>query len=454
MKKILAFIFLVTSFVQAQHTLKGTMTPALESDWIILYKIEGARQKFIKNSKIKIDSVTVDGTKRTVGHFSFELPENTKVGSYRVTYRTEEAGFVDFIFNKEDVSFAFHPDYPEQSVVFSKSEENIIYREYLSDISVAQQKLDSLQITALKNPDVDLKAAYVSGLQKINSIQQEYLKATENKYVNPFIKATLRANAKELQTTPKMYMSNMINTFFNNMDFSDKTLLNSSFLVDRITDYVFYINYSENKETQQKLYKNSIQTVLNKITDLPFKKDVIEFLIAQFENSKNLELLDYLFESHYKKLPEGLQNKNFINEKMALFATEIGRTAPDFSWKENGKNLTLSKLDEAKNYVLVFWSTDCSHCLKEIPQLYTFLQDKKDIKVVAFSLERNDFGWNNMKTTLPNWHHVLGLNKWENKIARTYNIMATPTYFVLDANKKIIAKPEELKDVKEYLEKL
>ncbi|QNM84951.1 TlpA family protein disulfide reductase [Polaribacter pectinis] len=454
MKKILAFIFLVTSFVQAQHTLKGTMTPALESDWIILYKIEGARQKFIKNSKIKIDSVTVDGTKRTVGHFSFEFPENTKVGSYRVTYRTEEAGFVDFIFNKEDVSFAFHPDYPEQSVVFSKSEENIIYREYLSDISVAQQKLDSLQITALKNPDVDLKAAYVSGLQKINSIQQEYLKATENKYVNPFIKATLRANAKELQTTPKMYMSNMINTFFNNMDFSDKTLLNSSFLVDRITDYVFYINYSENKETQQKLYKNSIQTVLNKITDLPFKKDVIEFLIAQFENSKNLELLDYLFESHYKKLPEGLQNKNFINEKMALFATEIGRTAPDFSWIENGKNLTLSKLDEAKNYVLVFWSTDCSHCLKEIPQLYTFLQDKKDIKVVAFSLERNDFGWNNMKTTLPNWHHVLGLNKWENKIARTYNIMATPTYFVLDANKKIIAKPEELKDVKEYLDKL
>ena len=165
-------------------------------------------------------------------------------------------------------------------------------------------------------------------------------------------------------------------------------------------------------------------------------------------------MIDFLFENHYEKLPESLQNKDFLKEKKALFATEIGRIAPDFSWKENGKNLNLSTLNEAENYVLVFWSTDCSHCLKEIPQLHKFLQDKNEIKVVAFSLERNDFGWKNMKATLPNWHHVLGLNKWENKIARTYNINATPTYFVLDKNKKIIAKPEEFIDVKEFVNKL
>ncbi|MEE9406456.1 MAG: TlpA disulfide reductase family protein [Polaribacter sp.] len=453
MKKILAFIFLTTSLIQAQHTIKATMTPAIESDWVILYKIEGARQKFVKNSTIKIDSILVDGTKSAIGNFNFTLPIDAKPGAYRATYRTEGAGFVDFIYNKEDVSFAFHPDYPEQTVVFSKSKENILYREYLSDISIAQQKLDSLQITVLKNPDLDLNTYYKTALQKVSIIQQKYLKASENKYVKPFINATLRANPKEILTTPKMYMSNMISTFFNNMDFSDKTLLNSSFLVDRITDYIFYINYSENKETQQNLYKTSIQTVLDKSKDLPFKKDVIEFLIAQFESSKNLELIDYLFENHYKKLPNGLQNKGFITEKIALLAAEVGRIAPDFSWKENGKNLTLSKLEDAEKYVLVFWSTGCSHCLKEIPELHKFLLDKEGIKVIAFSLERDEFGWQSMKTTLPNWHHVLGLNKWENKVSRTYNINATPTYLVLDANKKIIAKPEELKGVKEYLTK-
>ena len=111
-------------------------------------------------------------------------------------------------------------------------------------------------------------------------------------------------------------------------------------------------------------------------------------------------------------------------------------------------------MNEAKNYVLVFWSTDCSHCLKEIPELHKLLRDKKAVKVVAFSMEKNDFRWKKMIATLPNWHHILGLNKWENKIAKMYNISGTPTYIVLDANKKIIAKPLTIGKLSAYLEKL
>ena len=59
-----------------------------------------------------------------------------------------------------------------------------------------------------------------------------------------------------------------------------------------------------------------------------------------------------------------------------------------------------------------------------------------------------------MKITLPNWHHVLGLNKWENKTAKAYNINATPNYFILDANKKIIAKPIPLEELKHLIRKL
>ncbi|QOD59720.1 redoxin domain-containing protein [Polaribacter haliotis] len=453
MKKLLAFIFLISSLAQAQHTVNGTMTNALETDWVILYKIEGARQQFVQNSTIKKDTIVIDGNKQAIGTFQFQLPETSRAGFYRITYRTTNPSFVDFIYNKEDVSFTFHPDYPEQSVTFSKSNENIIYKNYLTEISKAQQKLDSLQITAIKKPSLDLKTDYKTAFNNVNTIQKTYLKNTNGMYVQPFIKATLRANPSEIKTTAKDYMSNMTTTFFDNMNFKDKTLINSSFLVDRITDYVFYINYSENKEAQQKLYKESIKTVLSKIENPPFKKDIIEFLVAQFENTRNLDLIDFLFENYYEKLPEGLQNKEYLKEKKALFATEIGRTAPDFSWKENGINLKLSTLNDAEKYVLVFWSTDCSHCLKEIPLLHKFMQDKTDVKVVAFSLERNDFGWKNMKATLPTWHHVLGLNKWENKIARTYNIMSTPTYFILDKDKKIIAKPEELKDVTQFFAK-
>ena len=454
MKKFLAFILLVTSLSHAQYTVNGTMSPTIKSDWVILYKVEGAKQKFIENSTIKIDSISVDGKKQAVGNFSFKLPENTKIGSYRVTYNLEGAGFVDFIFNKEDVAFGFHPDYPNQSITFSNSKENIFYKEYLTHISNAQQTLDSIQVAALQNPKLDLKNEYKIAFNKVNTVQNKYLSASKKMYVHPFVKATFRNSPSEIIKTPQKYMSNMVATFFDKMDFNNTALLNSSFLVDRITDYIFYINYSEDKNIQEKLYKESVDKVMSKIKIATFKRDVIEFLIEQFEASKSLALIDYLFENYYNKLPLNIQDKKFKEEKLSLLAAEVGRIAPNFSWKENGKSLSLSTLNDAENYLLIFWSTTCSHCIREIPQIHKYLENNKKIKVIAFSLEKNDFGWKNYKKTLPNWHHVLGLNKWENKTARTYNIMSTPSYFILDDNKKIIAKPDALEDVKEAINKL
>ena len=78
MKKLLVLIFFISSLVQAQYTINGTMSPTLKSDWVILYKIEGAKQIFIKSSKIKIDTVTTKGKKQTVGAFNFTLPKKDK----------------------------------------------------------------------------------------------------------------------------------------------------------------------------------------------------------------------------------------------------------------------------------------------------------------------------------------------------------------------------------------
>jgi len=454
MKKLILLILFISSFAQAQFSINGTLTNSLDKDWVILYKIEGATQQFVQNTTIKKDTLLIDGKKKAINIFKFELPATAKAGTYRVRYRTRGISFVDFIFNKEDVSFTFHPDYPEQAILFSKSRENIIYKNYLKDIFKQQQKLDSLQIKAIEYLETDLNQAYKTALKRINSIQEKYIESAKNMYVYPFIKASLRVNSVEIKTNLQDYMYMVKNTFFDHIDFSNETLINSSFLVDRITDYIFYINYSEDETTQQSLYKSALETVFTKIEDSVFKKYIIEFLIGQFEEANNLEMIDFLFENYYNTLPKSMQNDKFKTEKLKLLVTAIGSIAPDFSWIENGKEFQLSNLNEVNNYVLVFWSTGCSHCLKEIPELHKFLQGKKDIKVIAFAMERNDLDWEKMKITLPNWHHVFGLNKWNNKTARIYNINTTPTYFVLDSNKKIIANPIALKDLETLIKQL
>ena len=454
-KKILSIFILISSISYAQHTVKGAMSPKIKTDWVILYKLEGTKQVFVNNTTIKTDSIVISGKKQAVSSFGMQLPVSAKPGTYRAKYSLEGAGFVDFIYNKEDVSFIFNPEYPQQSIAFSSSSENKLYSNYITAISTVQQKLDSIQVEVLKDPTLDVKEAYINILKKVDSVQATYEAAAKGKYIYPFVEASARTNPKEIFTSINAYIDNIKITYFDGLDFANEVLVNSSFLTSRILDYVFYINFSEDEKEQQNLYKLSIETILAKIESVTYKRDIIQFLIEQFEESKNLDIIDYLFEKQYNKLPIAIQDTKFKEEKLALFATAIGRIAPDFSWQENGKNLKLSTLNDAETYVLVFWSTGCSHCLREIPELYTYMKTKPNAKVIAFALENDAFVWETYKkNNLNGWHNVLGLNKWENKTARTYQVYATPTYIILDKNKKIIAKPNEMKDVNEFFDKL
>ena len=451
MKQFLALMFLISTVTHAQFSIKGSLTAGLDTNWVVLYRNESSKQQFVQNTTIKKENLFMSANDQTNGTFEFELPADTKIGSYSIKYRTSGASFLHFIFNKENVSFSFHPDFPKQTVLFSRSKENIMYENYLTEITEQQQKLDSLQISSINNTELDLNLSYKITLAEIHNIQKKYLESSKEMYIQPFVKASLRVNPLEIETNLKEYMSHERTTFFNNINFSNTSLINSSFLLDKITDYIFYLKDSEDIKTH---YKSAVKTVFSKIKDPVFKKNIIEFLIEKFEESNTLTMIDFLFENYYNTLPKSLQSTSFKREKLRLLATAVGRIAPDFSWKENGKDFQLSTLNEANYYVLIFWSSTCSHCLREIPELHTFLKGNTKVKVIAFAMENNRLDFNRYQKVLCGWHNVLGIGKWENKTALNYNIRATPSYFVLDATKKIIAKPIPLEELKGFINKL
>lgn len=458
MKNLLALLVFVTSLTQAQNSVKGTMLPPNNTDWVILYKIEGAKQRFVANTNTKIDTVTIEGKKQQIGTFKFILPKDAKPGSYRVTYKQEGSGFLDFIFNKEDVEMSFHPEYPEQSVIFVTSEENKIFNEFLQATDITQKKVDSLQVVYLRDSSEVIKKQFPKAVKRLNDVYSIYDKKSAGMLANNFIKALKRDIPNEPMSNPQAYFSSVVDNYFNNINFESKELYNSSFLIDRISDYIFYLNYSAEPTLQQKLFSESIAKVMSKIKDVKFKKEALEYLATQFAKMQNGETVDLLFNKYYNKLPADFQDATFRSKKLALVQAAIGRTAPDFSWKEEGKIKSLSSLKDGKNYLLIFWSTSCSHCVKEVPELYKFMQTQKDTEVVAYALEREDFEWNEFTKQLYGWHHVIGLNakdKWDNKlVTETYQVHATPSYFVLDTNKKIIAKPYDLKEIKKVITKI
>ncbi|KAB1158863.1 redoxin family protein [Tenacibaculum aiptasiae] len=458
MKKLLALLILTTSIVNAQYTVKGTMTPTEKTNWVILYKIEGAKQKFVTNTTIQFDTVVVGGNKQSIGKFKFDLPSTAKPGAYRATYRNRGAGFVDFFFNKENVEFIFNPKYPDESVVFTSSRENKLYNEYLQAYAAVQKKIDENQVAYIKEENKEAKKAYKKQVKQLEDVQETYENKSEGMLVHHFIKASQRYNPSSPVDNMEDYLTTVGDNFFRYIDFKSEALFNSSFLVDRINDYVFYLNNSEDKELQQKLLRGAINKVIDELPKGKLKKSVLEFLITSLSDKRDGESVDWLFAEHYDKLPDNQKDAEFKKKILDVLRATVGRTAPDFSWEEDGKEMKLSTLNDSDKYLLVFWSTACPHCVRDVPNLYSFMNNHKNTSVISFSIENSDNNfkdWNEFKKQLPNWHNAAGTHpeyKWDNETVRAYNLLGTPSYFVLDSNKKIIATPEELEDVKKYFE--
>ena len=446
MKKIIVLFLFISAFSYAQYAIKGTMSPIENSSWVLLYKIEGTKQIFVKNTQVRKEGKT--------GFFEFSLPTDAKVGSYRIKYSMKRDGFMDFLFNKENIAFEFNPKDLENTIVFHESKENQIYISFLKKIYTAQYTLDSLQSEYFRNPSSLIKEAYIRSLGNFQKIEKEYIQASKEKLVNHFIKASLRYNSSEIFERPVDYISSSITHFFDHIDFSNKTLYNSTFLFDKISEYVVSLNVAANPAQKEEFYKKASKAAIEKSTTISFKTDVINYLISQFAEIKNAVLVDHLFANYFDKLPKENQNIKLKNKILAQLRIAIGRVAPDFSWTENGKELRLSSLKDGLSYVLIFYSTECSHCLREVPEIFDYMKGKTNTKVIAFAMETSAKTWTNYQLKMPGWHHVLGLGKWENTTARTYQINSTPTYFVLGMDKEIISIPKTLNDLKLVLREL
>ena len=446
MKKIIVLFLFISTLSYSQFSIKGTMTSTQNSSWVLLYKIEGTTQSFIKNTQIRKEDKK--------GFFEFSLPNGAQKGTYRIKFSLGKNGFIDFLFNNEDVVFEFNPNDSANTLVFKESKENKLYTSFTKKIYSTQFTLDSLQSEYFKKPSKEIKDLYRKHLVKIKAIESNFISASKGKLVNHFIKASLRYNSPVIFDRPINYIRSSVAHFFDHVDFSNQSLRNSTFLFDKVSEYVLFLNFAVNPKQKEENYKKASKVAIGKAPTTAFKAEVINYLISQFSEIQNATLVDHLFANYFDKLPKENQNILFKNQILARLRIAIGRVAPEISWTENGKELKLSSLKGGMSYLLVFYSTGCPHCLREVPEIYEYMKGKNNTKVIAFAMENSDDIWSDYRLKMPGWHHILGLGKWNNLTARTYQVNTTPSYFVLGMDKQIIAIPKTINDLKIILKEL
>lgn len=468
------YIFLLLPFfLVAQNVVQGKLNPKEKShNSLVIYQMKGSQFKFINYGKIAED-----------GNFKVDIPQDCNAGIYRLVYGYGRKGFVDFVFNHTNIELNFDSKDAFNSVSFENSEENKHYYEFVRKSKIFNKKIDSIELAyidnhkkleetlesqkksrtnsksdtkTIKQLKSDLqknKLNYKEELKKYNNFQSEKINEAEGMLVVNYLKAKRHYHTPEPAKNIIELAGNLKKNHFKNVDFNNDYLINSPILFNKIMDYVFDIGKSIDSILGQEPYINSVDEVLYMITDEEVKKDVINqamYVSAEIENRK---LFDYLLRNHYNKLKVSNQDQKFVKKLQSKLSVAVGEFAPNFSWTEKGVKKDLKRLNKADQYILVFWSTTCGHCKRQIPKLYEFTKDRADIHVVSYALEDEEKSFEEYKKQLTKWTNVLGLKKWDNPVAIEYQIDATPTYIILDKAKKIIKKPYGLKELKVFFEK-
>jgi peroxiredoxin len=177
----------------------------------------------------------------------------------------------------------------------------------------------------------------------------------------------------------------------------------------------------------------------------------------------------HLFEKYHSKgISTWLNEKQLTtisNRAYMLMSNLIGEKAADLDMVDStGRASTLYQV-KADYTILCFWDPTCGHCREEIPRLDSFYQvrwKKAGVKIYGVLSENEKAKWlefiqhNNLK----DWIHVYQAE--ESKKAETlnkspgfrqlYDVTQTPIFYLLDKEKRIIAKKLSLQQMDDMLQ--
>ena len=220
MKKLI-FILFILPILAFSQSVKGNFSPAEEFSYAFLYEATPEGANYVNRGKLD-----------SLGNFEISIDSTIVPGIYKIVYAIppEENNF-DFIYDgKETVAFNFTY---EKGVEFIESEENKLWKSYLKSMDVVNMTISNYY--SKENSD---KKGFKAIFKTVKDTQMGYEELANGKLVSAFITSNRPYIPKKYENLSK-YSKNLKKHYLSQIDFSNYLLQSSSFLVDRVTTYVF-----------------------------------------------------------------------------------------------------------------------------------------------------------------------------------------------------------------------
>jgi len=304
---------------------------------------------------------------------------------------------------------------------------------------------------------------------------QAYWFRIKKEYPNTFLSAFLLANyvpaidvsalPEEIQKTDSLLLLARFNYqkahFWDYFDYTDERFMYTPLFKPKLETWftkVLVQNYDSVKPS-----------VYQFIEDVRPNKRIFQFACSWFLNASinsNIMGMDALFvdlaRTYYLSgqafwaTDESLKK---IKENV-IFAENnlIGKIAPDLTLENiDGEFINLHKI-KSKITVVLIYEPECSHCKVFVPKFHTDVYQKfkdKGLAVYAiYSMDKKE-EWNEflIKHNLYDW-----INVWDethiSQFKILYDARKTPGVYILDENKKIIAKGMTVEQIGELMKNL
>lgn len=255
--------------------------------------------------------------------------------------------------------------------------------------------------------------------------------------------------------------------YLDHMDFGDDGLLRMPVnIVKQRLDFYFDKIIVPDADTCMMVAEKLLDQCKNTIE---MEKYLIWYLTNRFESS-NIMGLDRAFVrmamSTYCQGKSWWVDSATIN-KMCENAfrrahTLIGETAPELELKDvKGKWVNTQNI-RGPYVVMIFWDPTCGHCKEVMPKLAKIYEANKDKgwKVIALSSGDKKKEWEEYYNTHPEtqaFTHLIRGEVQSQKYADalySYYVVSSPTIYVLDADRKIVANRIDVDKMVDFLKHL
>ena len=456
---------------QSGYSINGSVEDLQDTSVILAYYFGGKQY-------------ATDTAQSVNGKFTFKGEKDLKGGMYLIVLPNQQ--YFDIIVSEKRFSFSTKIKDLVGAMTFKNSKENPPFYEYLNFITQMQKQVTPIR-QQLESTEGDAKKALqdkaIAIDKQVKAFRTDYMKKYSDKFFSKIVTATTEIVIPE---SPLDSIGNPDKTFpyrfykkhfWDNIDFSDARMLRTPIFFNKMDQYLDKltakhpdsINVSADVLVNlSKANGDIFQYVVSYITST-YERSKIMGMDAVFvhmvENYYITKQCDWVDSTQLVKISDRAQKiaPNLIGRKASEFLDFYGRP---FMKDTLGKLHTLQEV-EADYTLLVFYGPTCGHCKKEIPKikhaLDSLVETGINIKPFSVATEFDKAEWKKFINAqkIGDWINVADINHDEdgNPVASSdwrdkYDIYSTPVIYLLDKEKKIIAKRISYKQIAEIVGRL